>query len=185
LINEEGHQAAKDAYFFTDATHKGFGYSNEGDGEELISVHYDCPLDLRPEEIPILWRTIPNQPEIIGTPSVKGAPDLSPQVLAASPELASCTGKFVYKALLYTRGSNSMINCRCLPKLAALSMVTPGRFATTAGTFESAAEVKIKGLCLPKFSFTWNCISLTFMSSTLPIVDTTSSSGAIYLDLHK
>jgi hypothetical protein len=80
--------------------------------------------------------------------------DLSLQVLATSNDVAECTGKYVFKSLLDSEGSHSMINHRCLPKNAVLPPVQNGHYITTAGTFDSSAKIEIQGLCLPEFSFT-------------------------------
>jgi hypothetical protein len=88
--------------------------------------------------------------------------DLSPQVLATSSDVASCTGKYIFKSLLDSGGSDSLINRRYLPKNAVLKPVKNGRYITTAGIFESSAEVTIKGLCLPEFSFTRRFGKLNF-----------------------
>jgi hypothetical protein len=48
-----------------------------------------------------------------------------------------------------------MINRRCIPKAAILTVCSRARFLTTQGEFTSAHTIVLHDVCLPKFSFSW------------------------------
>lgn len=92
--------------------------------------------------------------KIVNPSQYPEAVDLSPILLARSPEIQGVQGNFIFKTLLDTGGSNTMINRRSLPKDVKGKPTDQGSFDTTAGTFNSAETVMVKALYFPEFSQT-------------------------------